>query len=543
MVSIDVLIALLSLIHITWIISKSKKNLFFYLLLICHILVIIWICGHIIVVLASDIYIQLSGTLLFYLGVDFITPFWFLFALNIVEYKHCRNKKLTTALFLPSVLIWLFMLTDRFHHLFFVTYEYRYIVHSEIANAFSVSQCLLFYFSIYLLIKSPNVKLSRFDTITMSALIILTTIILFAFTFIPALSAYNETSSSGYDVSLPILAVAIIVIIFIVNKYKFLPIQSVALQTVVNNINSIIIVCDSNNGIDFVNKSFYSVFDYDYTKKNQLNDFLSYVCQYASLKDQAVIRRLGLSEDHLDIQNIKLSFQKEITFTVQVRQLKNQKGKFIGKVILFQDTTVSQALAIEKERIRIAQDFHDTLGHTLTVIVTLMRLAKIELSKNNCQTAESKVNEALSLSVEGISEIRNIVNNLKNNRFNLISQSIYYLIEKTNKLTIKIDLLVQGEENLMHQKHHDVIYLLCKEAITNALKHSGARKMDIVIKFSESMIKIFIIDNGKGCKDLRKGNGFSNIEEKVINSGGHISYSASQSIGFSITVEIPVRSD
>ncbi|HCC51642.1 MAG TPA: hypothetical protein DEQ30_05920 [Porphyromonadaceae bacterium] len=535
LVGIDILIALISLIHITWIISKSKKNYFFYLFLVTHILVIVWIIGHLMETLALNVNFQKQGTWQVYLGLDFIAPFWTIFVINIAEYKYRKSKILIAALFLPSVLMFAFMWTDQFHHLYFVLNEYRAIQQTGIAIAFAATQYIMFYCSVYMLIKSPKVRLSRFDATAMAGLMILTIAFQLTFNFIPALSIY--------DVSLPIMAVTIILIIFIVNKYKFLPIRSVALQTVVDNISGIIIACDKNNKIDFVNKNFHFLFDYDYTKNNQLADFLSYICRYTPQEDHAVINGLIHFHDQPTIQNIKIILEREITFAVQVRNLKNQKGRSIGKVIMFQDMTDSQELAIEKERTRIAQEFHDTLGHTMTVIVTLMRLAKIELSKRDCQAAQSKVNEALSLSVEGIAEIRNIVNNLKTDRINLISQSIYTLIEKTNSLPLKTDLLVQGRETLMHQKYRDVIYLLCKESITNTLRHSDAQKMDIVIKFSESMIKVFIIDNGNGCKSLKKGNGLSNIEEKVIQSGGQIYYSQNQNIGFGITAEIPIRGD
>ncbi len=78
--------------------------------------------------------------------------------------------------------------------------------------------------------------------------------------------------------------------------------------------------------------------------------------------------------------------------------------------------------------------------------------------------------------------------------------------------------------------------------IIPALKHGKATESSIILKFSENIIKLFIFDNGIGCKKLcvEKGFGLQGMQQRVKVLNGDIKFGSDGKKGFNIHVEIPL---
>ena len=77
--------------------------------------------------------------------------------------------------------------------------------------------------------------------------------------------------------------------------------------------------------------------------------------------------------------------------------------------------------------------------------------------------------------------------------------------------------MINGVSNYCKVIHSEAIYRTCQEALTNSMRHGNSTKVNIFIKFSESRIKLYIIDNGAGCKDLTEGYGLKGMKERIEN--------------------------
>ena len=82
------------------------------------------------------------------------------------------------------------------------------------------------------------------------------------------------------------------------------------------------------------------------------------------------------------------------------------------------------------------------------------------------------------------------------------------------------------------------IYLICKEAINNAVKYSGASFLCLSIYMEEKTLKIVIADNGTGfdSQTIKKGNGLENIEQRAAEMNAGLSIVTTPGSGCIITI-------
>ncbi len=111
-------------------------------------------------------------------------------------------------------------------------------------------------------------------------------------------------------------------------------------------------------------------------------------------------------------------------------------------------------------------------------------------------------------------------NQLKKSVLGIISedQGEYGIVKGINHLVIDFEKtgvladfsVFENEENNM-QLYNNTIYRICQEALTNSLRHGKATNVSIILKLSDDMISLYIIDDGVGCKNIKKSIGLSNM--------------------------------
>jgi signal transduction histidine kinase len=198
-------------------------------------------------------------------------------------------------------------------------------------------------------------------------------------------------------------------------------------------------------------------------------------------------------------------------------------------------------LATIKERNRLAMDVHDTIGHTMTLLLKLLEVSKIVCRKDPEKTEAELVN-AISITREGLKEVRSSVSGLMAERLeaNDLPAALERLIAGFASSGVAIELMTEGDPHLPVLTYSDVIYRTCQEALTNALRHGKAKTVTIILKFKEDLIKLYIIDDGRGCKVVKKGVGLSGMEKRIQGLNGSFRFSSDGESGFNIQVEIPV---
>jgi signal transduction histidine kinase len=183
---------------------------------------------------------------------------------------------------------------------------------------------------------------------------------------------------------------------------------------------------------------------------------------------------------------------------------------------------VLQKLRVAYLRNEISKDLHDEVGATLSGIAMYSYIIKKQVINHQQQDilhSLDVINDNASQMVKKLSDIVWAVNPIDDNLAALVQRLRDFAGEltavKNIDLQFRFDESLKDVRLLMDQRKN--IYLICKEAINNAVKYSECNSLIIDFRVVKKTIKIYIKDNGKGfCADsVSKGNGLINMDRRA----------------------------
>jgi len=188
---------------------------------------------------------------------------------------------------------------------------------------------------------------------------------------------------------------------------------------------------------------------------------------------------------------------------------------------------INKVREMERLRVQIASDLHDDIGSTLTKIAVHSELIQTTTEKEKVSTASKKIG---TMSREIISTLSDIVWSIdsRNDTVGDLIDRMRDFLETVFPLgSIHIDFLTKGLhfDQKIEQALRQNIYLIFKEAVNNAAKHSGADEIRISMINGDGKFKMEISDNGTGIKEevKHKGHhGIENMEMRAKRIGGDL---------------------
>ncbi len=221
--------------------------------------------------------------------------------------------------------------------------------------------------------------------------------------------------------------------------------------------------------------------------------------------------------------------QKEISEQKNKALLKDQELKLIKAEIEGQD----------KERIRIAQELHDSVGGNLAAI-------KLQLN-NSSYGKENEIKRINTQINETYNQIRSISHNLLPKKFNQ-NNFCEFVADYQNKLAEASNLKSyfsahpRNEINELDEKVLTEVYHIIQELITNTLKHANAKSIELQLNLIENIFSVIFEDNGKGflIENNKEGIGLTNIKNRIDNLNGTLHIDSTPYRGAIFNIEIPI---
>ncbi|MDA3881753.1 MAG: histidine kinase [Bacteroidales bacterium] len=215
------------------------------------------------------------------------------------------------------------------------------------------------------------------------------------------------------------------------------------------------------------------------------------------------------------------------------KRLQTERTKRISSFIDGQDD----------ERKRLSQELHDGIGQSLVGIK--MRLDTIHLTENS--ENEHILEMVRTFVQQTISEVRRVSNNLLPSVLQDIGlkramEKLCSEISQDSGMNISLD--TEMYTKIANDKIKTTIYRIVQEAIHNAIKHSHATDMNIMLIQEVSRVRLIIEDNGVGFDTENiphRGNGLYSMQERVSILGGTITISSEIQGGTYIDVKIPLK--
>jgi two-component system, NarL family, sensor histidine kinase DesK len=196
-----------------------------------------------------------------------------------------------------------------------------------------------------------------------------------------------------------------------------------------------------------------------------------------------------------------------------------------------------------EERLRMARDLHDLLGHTLSLITMKSELAGRLLEKNP-PAATEQVHEVERVARQALREVREAVAGYRQRTLHSELDGARQILEAAG-----VVCTIEYDPQSLSPSKDIVLAWVVREGVTNVIRHGRAQCCLIRITSSDTYIRAEISNDGYPRKEtsmVEWGSGLSGLAERVAKVGGKLEVgrqSTSNGPGFQLSVEIPTRSN
>ena len=193
-------------------------------------------------------------------------------------------------------------------------------------------------------------------------------------------------------------------------------------------------------------------------------------------------------------------------------------------------------LAVVNERLRIARDLHDLLGHSLTVIRAKSELAT-RVGPSDPDRALHEMAEVEQLARQSLVDVRAAVANYRRPT------------RAAERATARMALAAAGIEADFHDddvslspESDETLAWVLREAVTNVVRHSGATRCHVRTHHDGDTVLLEVVDEGHGAMSVdSNGSGLTGLRERVTAVGGTLDVGAAKAGGFGVIARVPVH--
>ncbi|MDX3384845.1 histidine kinase [Streptomyces niveiscabiei] len=198
-------------------------------------------------------------------------------------------------------------------------------------------------------------------------------------------------------------------------------------------------------------------------------------------------------------------------------------------------------LAANEERLRLARDLHDLLGHSLSLITLKSELAGRMLPGHPDKAAQ-QIADIEQVSRQALVDVREAVTGYRRPRLAAeLAGTRVALTAAGVEVRLPADVPLDG----VCEDSESALAWALREAITNVVRHSGAGRcaVDLVRRqtLDGPVLELAVEDNGSGGSPGTPGNGLTGLTERLEKAGGTLETTCTKH-GFRLVARVPVGS-
>ena len=200
---------------------------------------------------------------------------------------------------------------------------------------------------------------------------------------------------------------------------------------------------------------------------------------------------------------------------------------------------LSEKIAEDRERKRIAREIHDTLGHALTGISAGIDAVKV-LVDIDTNRAKEQLNNVSVVVRDGIRDVRGSLNKMRPGALenNTLKEALIKIIREYEAISnLEIHLRYEWDNIDLDIAKEDIVFRVIQESITNSVRHGHAKTIWIELLEEEEAYVMTIQDDGVGFDELHYGYGLKQMQERLMIIGGSVRFENRD--GFYTHIKIP----
>jgi signal transduction histidine kinase len=197
------------------------------------------------------------------------------------------------------------------------------------------------------------------------------------------------------------------------------------------------------------------------------------------------------------------------------------------------------------ELARLARDLHDRTAHAIGVALQNIELHEMHASRDIAR-AKEKLHRAREAMRQALDNVRHFSVELRTTvRPDELEQALTEYLAANAESNVLTSVTVTGDTAMLPGEVCEEVYVTLREAIRNALVHSGTTRLDVTVGIRESQLHARVSDTGQGfsVKEATKageGIGLSSMQERVKLLGGALRVSSLLGHGTTVGVSIPL---
>ena len=206
----------------------------------------------------------------------------------------------------------------------------------------------------------------------------------------------------------------------------------------------------------------------------------------------------------------------------------------------------AHAQAVAHERATIARELHDVIAHSVSVMTVQAGAARLLLDDDPPRARESLV-AVEETGRQALGEMRRLLGILRGDEHeaDLAPQpgiaDIDALVEHVRAAGLPVDVVIEGDPKRLPPGIDLAAYRVVQEALTNALKHAGAARAQVAIRYGERALELAVTNNGTVRGNGRRGHGLIGMRERVALYGGQFEAGPRPTGGYAVRASLPLE--
>jgi signal transduction histidine kinase len=225
-----------------------------------------------------------------------------------------------------------------------------------------------------------------------------------------------------------------------------------------------------------------------------------------------------------------------------------QRAERLGRLAarLDAEREVAEATAVAAERARIARDVHDSVAHSVSVMV--LQLGALRTTVSDARVA-AVLQGVERLGRQSVDELRGLVGVLREEQGVAAPPSLSRvpeLLDEVRAAGLPVELEVHGEPRELPQALDVSAYRVLQEGLSNVLRHAGPVPTSVSLRHEPAALVVQVDDAGSSVPAPREagqvgGHGLAGIRERVAVFGGGVEAGPRPEGGFRLRARFPLQ--
>jgi two-component system, NarL family, sensor histidine kinase UhpB len=198
-------------------------------------------------------------------------------------------------------------------------------------------------------------------------------------------------------------------------------------------------------------------------------------------------------------------------------------------------------VAQEGERRRVARELHDEVGQTLTAIVLQLE----RLRRRAPDDLRAELEDAREGARSSLQDVRRIAQRLRPEALEDLGlgQALETLCDRlSDQSGVEVHAHIPKELGTITPEMELVVYRVAQEALTNALRHGEASRLEVDVDRLDHSLRLRVADDGVGLNGAEEGAGIQGMRERALLVGGRVRLRQLDP-GSEVRLELPLEAD